>query len=208
MANRHKIIRILVMMLSAATTGCRDDSDARVEQVMQESLERQAEQNRQIVEQSKLSAESVQRVVEAESAARTEVVELQRDLVQRDNGGREQLVELTQNTQSNMTAERAVLDKQRGNLEQERQRLALERNRDPMVAQTIAVVGTLVACTIPLVLAGYVLYSANRGNDDEVVVNEILVSEITANCPTFLASESPRLSSRRSESSPLPPESD
>ena len=199
MATRHKILRIVMMILPAVTTGCRDDSDPHVEQAMRESLQRQAEQNQQIAEQSNLSAESVRRVVEAESAARTEVVELQRDIVERDNEERERLAELTQTVQNNLNAERAGLDKQRTNLEQERQQLAVERNRDPIIAQTIATVGVFVACTIPLLLAGYVLYSLTRGSDDELIVNEILLNEVTANCPTFLNPDNPRLANQPSD---------
>ena len=199
MANRHKIIRVLMMILSAATTGCRDHTDARIEQVMRESLERQAEQNRHIAEQSRLSADSVRRVVEAESETRTEVVDLQRDIVERDNEERERLAELTQSAQNNLNAERVGLDKQRASLEQERQQLAVERSRDPIIAQMIGTVGVLVACTIPLLLAGYVFYSLTRGSDDESIVNEILLSEVTANCPTFLSQDNPRLANQPSD---------
>ena len=209
MAHRPKILRILMIILFTSTIGCHDEPDSRVEKVMQESLQRQAEQSQQIAEQSRLSAESVRRVVEAESDARSEVVELQRDIVERDDAGRKQLAELSQTTHNQMNAERVALDNQRADVDQERRQLALERNRDPIVAQSIVVVGITLACLIPLFLAGYVLYSLNRGDADEDFVNEVLVSEITAHCPNFLAAESPRLADQRSGSATPPtPESD
>lgn len=208
MVTLRKTLRVLMMILTIATIGCGDHADSRVEQVMQESLKRQAEQNQQVSEQSRLSAESVQRVVEAESAARTEVVELQRDMVERDKEGREQLLNLTESTQNNLNAERVVLDRQRSDLERERQQLAIERRRDPIIAQTIAVVGMLAICAIPLFLAGYVLYSVSCGNDDEDVINEILIGEVTAQCPAFLIEENPRLPIQNSDEQPPAPDAD
>jgi hypothetical protein len=208
MAQHRNNLGILMTIMLLATMGCRDQTDSRVENAMRESLVRQAEQNRQVAEQSRVSTEAVRDFVEAESAARTEVVGLQRDIVERDSEERQRLVELSQTAQRRMSAERAVLDKQRANLEAERQQLAAERNRDPIIAETIAVVGMLMASTIPLLLAGYVLHTLDRGSEDESVVNEILVNEISVHCPGFLATENPRLANERVDPILALPESD
>jgi len=56
--------------------------------------------------------------------------------------------------------------------------LALQRARDPIIAETIGAVGGAIACLLPLLLACYVLYTTNRNKSDSETFNELLVTEV------------------------------
>ena len=73
-------------------------------------------------------------------------------------------------------------------MEQERRDIAAQRHRDPIVAQTISVVGLTLACLLPLLLAGYVIYALNRSSDDNDALSELLIMEMTADQPLLLPS--------------------
>ena len=90
-----------------------------------------------------------------------------------------------------MHTERASLDRQREDMEQERRNIAAQRQRDPIVAQTISAVGLTLACLLPLLLAGYVVYSLNRSSDDNDALSELLIMEMTADQPLLLPSSLP-----------------
>lgn len=181
------------LAVMTAMVGCRDQPDERVERIMQESLARQVEQNQHIAEQSRSSAEAAQRVVEADAAARKEVLQLQRELVERDADGRHQLAELNREVHGRLDQDRQFVDSQRQTLEFERRQIAGERNRDPIIAQTIGTVGTILASTIPLLLAGYVIYTVNRTGSEDRSVSEVLITELTAEHPMFVGRYSPAL---------------
>ena len=88
--------------------------------------------------------------------------------------------------QKNLQTERTSVDRQREEMETERRQLAQQRARDPIVAQAIRAVGLTLACLLPLLLAGYVIYSLNRNGDDNDALSELLVMEITAEKPKLL----------------------
>lgn len=202
------IRRAMIVMTTIAVLGCRDDPDERVERIMQESLARQAEQNEQIAQQSRSSAEAAQRVVEADAAARTEVLQLQRELVERDADGRRQLAELNREVHGRLDQDRQFVDSQRQTLEFERRQIASERNRDPIIAQTIGTVGMILASTIPLLLAGYVIYTVNRTGNDDRSVSEVLITELTAEHPMFVGRYPPALPFNRSPDTLPAPDAD
>jgi len=88
-------------------------------------------------------------------------------------------------------SERASIDRQREELEQERRNIAAQRHRDPVIAQAIGAVGLTLACLLPLLLAGYVIHAVNRNGDDNAALGELLVLEMTAEQPLLLPN-SPR----------------
>jgi hypothetical protein len=73
-------------------------------------------------------------------------------------------------------------------LEQERRQLAAQRGRDPIIAQAIGAIGVTVACLLPLLLAGYVLYTVNRASpeDDSQAVSDVLIGEMVSSAPELL----------------------
>ena len=169
MKNLSPGVAMLTMTLLLAV-GCADSGDERFRQLAQQALYEQSEQNKRLAEQSKQIAEASRRLVEGDAAARKDLLEAQKQLT------------------SELHTERASLDRQREEMEQKRRDIAAQRHRDPIVAQTISVVGLTLACLLPLLLAGYVVYSLNRSNDDNNALSELLIMEMTADQPLLLPS--------------------
>ncbi|MCH7687347.1 MAG: hypothetical protein IH899_11810 [Planctomycetes bacterium] len=153
--------------------GCADCGDERFRQLAQQALYEQSEQNKRLAEQSKQIAEASRRLVEGDAAARKDLLEAQKQLT------------------SELHTERASLDRQREDMEQERRNIAAHRHRDPLIAQTISTVGLTLACLLPLLLAGYVIYALNRSSDENDALSELLIMEMTADQPLLLPSSLP-----------------
>jgi len=157
-----------LMMTLLLVAGCADSGDERFRQLAQQALYEQSEQNKRLADQSKQIAEASRRLVEGDAAARKDLLPAPKQL------------------SSELHTERASLDRQREEIEQERRKIAAQRHRDPLVAQTISAVGLTLACLLPLLLAGYIVYTLNRSNDDNDALSELLVLEITAEKPKLL----------------------
>jgi len=148
------------------TSGC-DSPDGRLVELSEMSLQRQAEQNRQMAEQSQRIADATAELIAADAQARQEFRELSQSL----------------------QAERAGIDHQRESLEEERRKIAGQRHRDPIVAAAISSCGLVIACTLPLVLCAYLLYVLqHRTAPDEALV-ELLVEDLLAKQPRLLLSD-------------------
>jgi len=84
-----------------------------------------------------------------------------------------------------VSTERAEVGRQRDALEAERRTLAAQRWRDPIIATTMANVGLLLACLLPLVLCWQLL----RRRDDsaaDALVAEVLIEDLVARTPLLL----------------------
>ena len=160
----------MLTMTLLMMAGCADSGDERFRQLAQQALYEQSEQNKRLAEQSKQIAEASRRLIEGDAAARKDLLEAQNQLT------------------SELHTERASLDRQREEMEQERRNIAAQRQRDPLIAQTISTVGLTLACLLPLLLAGYVIYSHNRSSDDNDALSELLIMEMTADQPLLLPS--------------------
>jgi hypothetical protein len=66
-----------------------------------------------------------------------QIVGASRNLVEADAKAREELIELQQNLQEGVQTERHSLDRQHEELEAERQVIARQRHRDPLIATAI-----------------------------------------------------------------------
>jgi hypothetical protein len=109
-------------------------------------------------------AEASRQLVEADAKSRTEIVALQRDLQQGQT----------------------ELGRQRDQLEDDRRGFADQRNRDPIIANTLTVVGTTIACLLPLVLGIYLARGLRDSSQIESTLAEILVDEIVTDKPVLL----------------------
>jgi len=148
------------------TSGC-ESPDGRLVEFSERSLQRQAEQNRQMAQQSQRIADATAELIAADAQARQEFSELSQDL----------------------QAERAGIDRQRESLEEERREIAGQRHRDPIIAAAISSCGLVIACTFPLVLCAYLLYVLqHRTAPDEALV-ELLVTDLLAKQPRLLLSD-------------------
>ena len=87
--------------------------------------------------------------------------------------------------QHDVEEQQAEVNRQRDQLESERREIAKQRHRDPIIAEAISNVGLVLACLIPLALAGYLLYCLHNHKDDPVVT-ELLIEEIASEQPTLL----------------------
>ncbi len=199
--HHHRMLMILPLILAI---GCSPPPDERLVELGQQACDRQAQQNQTIADQSRQVTETTHQfvessgdarkemielqreLVEAEANARNELVRIQQDLVDRDAECRQELNALQQETQSAIQVERQSLDRQREGLEAERRQVAGERQRAPIIAAAIAQVGLILACLLPLVLCGYLLYVLRHTGDDDAAVTELLIQEIVADHPRFL----------------------
>ena len=158
----------MLTMTLLLMAGCADSRDERFRQLAEQSLRQQSEQNKRLAEQSQQIAEASKHLVENDSRARKEMIAAHATL------------------QKDLQAERANINQQLSELETERREIAKQRGRDPIVARTIAGVGLTLSCMLPLLLAGYVIYSLNQSSDDDDALSEMLVMEITAEKPKLL----------------------
>ena len=179
------IHRFVLILMIPTVIGC-SQSDERLEHLAHQALQSQAQQNRDMAQQSREVTEASKRLVEADAKARQETIELQSQLIERDAQGRAELDQLVRETHTEIRTDERHLDQQRAALELERQRVARARQREPVIAESIQAAGLLLACLLPLLLAGYVLYTLNRPGDDDVLVGQLLVQELTADEPLLL----------------------
>ena len=159
---------VMLLMTLLLAVGCADSRDERFRQLAQQALHEQSEQNKRLAEQSRQIAEASRRLVEGDAAARKDLLAAHKQLM------------------SELHSERANLDRQHEEMEQERRNIAARRHRDPVIAQAIGAVGLTLACLLPLLLAAYVIRAVNRDGDDSAARSELLVMEITAEQPLLL----------------------
>jgi len=165
----------VVTMTLLMVTGCADSRDDRLVEMAQQSLRQQARQNERLAGQSKLIAEAARRLVIGDAEARKDLLAAQRQLT------------------SDLHAERANLDRQREEMEQERRTIAAQRHRDPIIAQAINAFGLLLACLAPLALAAHTIHAVSHDDDDNAALSELLLTEMVTEKPMLLPIGHPRL---------------
>jgi hypothetical protein len=150
---------LLGTMLSTMSS-CAPSESTAIREIATQAMREQADQNQRI-------ADATRNLVSADARAREEVVTTHARL------------------QQQLQDERANLDQQKSQLSQLRESIELDRRRAPVIAESIRVFGGILVCLCPLVLAAYVLYSVNRisTSDEEQIVNEILIGELTSETP-------------------------
>ena len=182
MPPRTAIILIGVSLL--AISSC-SDSDERFVQIAQESADRQAEQNRQMVELQREVAAGSRAAIEADAEARKHFSQLQ----------------------ANLQAEQSTVGRQRDLLEEERRQAASQRQRSSLVAATIVAATSMIVSVLPLVLCWYLL-RPSPSDDDVRLLADTLIDELAAEFPRLLGPSPPsplRLPSGRAAESNQPP---
>jgi hypothetical protein len=155
------LTRLKVTIVVLGVIGCgKPDRDERLAEMAKHSVETQAKQNEQMADQSQQTAETARHLVEEDSKARREIADAHATL------------------RSELQEERVGIDQQRIEMERERRDLSARRARDPIIAETIGAIGGIIACLLPLFLAGYVLYTTNRNKNDTEMLNELLVAGV------------------------------
>ena len=163
----------MLMMTLLLAAGCDDSRDERFRRLAQQALREQSEQNKRMADQNREIAEASKHLVENDSQARKEMIAAHGTL------------------QKELQTERTNIHQQLSDLESERREISKQRGRDPIIAQAIGAVGLTLSCLLPLLLAGYVIYSLNRRSDDSDALSEMLVMEMTADQPLLLPSSLP-----------------
>ena len=96
--------------------------------------------------------------------------------------------------QKQWQTERTQLNEQRDRLEAERQEIAVQRQREPLIAESIQQVGTLALCLLPLIVCALLLRKSNEPDDGNVIA-ETLVSDLMSAKPTLFVPVLPAPSS-------------
>ena len=125
---------------------------------------------------------------EKANRSQAQAAEASRELVQADAKARGEIVAL----QRDMQQGQADLGRQRDQLEQDRRQYAEQRNRDPILANTILDVGTILACLLPLVLGIALVLGLRDHTQTDSALTEILVEEIAGDRPALLPLTSSR----------------
>jgi hypothetical protein len=127
------------------------------------------------------------------------------ELVQRDAESRRELLATHQELTTQLNRQQSVIDAGRDRLEQDRREIAQQRHRDPIIAATLQNVGLLMACLVPLLLAGLIVWQMKHQEPDHAAIAELLVCELTSDKPLFLpAPVHPRLTVASINSPRLP----
>ena len=159
-------LTLLLAALSLTAAGCAGAAREgdRLNQVLRESLDRQAEMNKTILQQNREVAEAARRLVESDGRSRKEFVALQRQIQD----------------------ERLALLRQREATEAELKSRAQQRHRDPIIAAALVQVAFLVAVAMCLAFCWYVL--RRLGTDsDETALRDLLLEELVSEQPMLIA---------------------
>jgi len=146
-------------IIGLITVGCSSGDDRLVE-LSRQSTERQAEQNRLVEANNRQVLEATNKLVEADAKSRTENIELHRQI----------------------EVERSGVNQQRDALEQERRQIAAERNRDPIIAESIQAAVGLIAAILPLLVCLVLLRGLFHKPDGESLA-EILIEDLVSQHP-------------------------
>ena len=88
--------------------------------------------------------------------------------------------------QKQWQTERTDLNAQRNRLGAERQLIALQRQREPLIAESIKQVGILALCLLPLIVCALLLLLRKSNEpDDGNAIAETLVSDLMSARPTL-----------------------
>lgn len=137
-------------------------------------------------------ADAIRRMAEQsvreQSAQNRRIADATKSLVEADSKARSSMIEAHDQLQHQIQAERGSLDRRRSDLDSLKEKIELDRRRAPVIAQAIQMVGGMLVCLCPLLLAAYVLYSMNQTieSDQEQIVNQILIQELTSDSPVLL----------------------
>lgn len=151
---RKIMIIVPAIALVLTIVGCESD-DERLARFAEESVDQQAQQNKAVAAQHQDIAKATRVLVVADAQSRADFAKLTGEL----------------------HAQRKELDAQRDALENERRVIATQRLRDPVIAAAIKDLGLLCLCSLPLVVAFYVLRTISNSTKDETALNELLVEE-------------------------------
>ena len=170
---------VLPTAILMIAVGCQSESE-RVAELASRHATQQAELSRETVELQTELVEGTQQLVKADAQARRDFLELQ----------------------GNLDKQRAEIERHHDELDGERRDLAKQRHRDPIVAEALLAIGSLLACLLPLLLAGYLL-RCQLGESGDHATTEILLDEVAATHSALAVSNRPALNHSSDSSEPV-----
>lgn len=164
------------VLLAFTLTGCvSSDSDKELAEFAKETMTEQRKQNDRLAEQSAAIVEKTGHLTQAAEK-----------LVEQDAEARRELIAAQQQLQSELHQQQSTVDAHRKELEDERQQIASQRGRDPIVANAITNSGLMLACVLPLVVCVMVIRQLQHQQPDDAAVAELLLHEATQVTSTLL----------------------
>lgn len=164
----NRIVLLIISVTPAMMAGC-SSSDERLVEIARQSVDTQHQQNdtlarqsQAVVEESHLLAKAAQQLVSQDAKARQNIIDSQRQL------------------HDQLHQERSSVDRQRELLDGERQAIAEQRLREPIIGAAIERTGMLLACLAPLALAAYALVLTGRSHNQAPELEELLLRELTS----------------------------
>ena len=172
---RKTMIPIAIILIVA---GCQSDSD-RVAELASRHATQQAELSRETVKLQNELVEGTRKLVEADAQARRDFLKLE----------------------GKLDEQRVEVGRRHDELEGERREIAKQRYRDPIVTNTLIAAATLLACLLPMLLAGWLLRS-QLDETEEHTATEILLDEISARHPALASPSRPAMNHESNTSTP------
>lgn len=176
-----KILGCLLGMIAFSLIGCREDP--RIYEMAQRSLETQRQQNEMIARQSQTVAEQSSKLAEAS-----------RSLVAEDAKARGEILAAQRDLQDQTTV-----------IENERRHLMQLRIREPIIAESIKIIGGTFLCLIPLALVGLLLWPNHKGSDEAILLNQLMLQEL-AGTTSLLTDQYPKQNLPHNSEQPLLPQ--
>ena len=166
---------LLAVIATLVMIGCSESE--RIAEIAVESADRQAQQNEQMAELHKELAEGSKRLVESDAQAREDLISLQHKL---------------QDEQTEVARQRDVLEIERKDIARQRRTesgLPTIINGSVMALLAIAVFG----------FCWYLLFGLQHRDDTDSVLNDLLITEMTADRPNILPLALPPVDEGESE---------
>lgn len=164
------------MLFALTVPGCfSSDSDKELVEFAKETMTEQRKQNDRLAEQSAIIVEKTGHLTQAAEK-----------LVEQDAEARRELIAAQQHLQSELNQQQSTVDAHRTRLEDERRQIAVQRGRDPIIANAITNAGLLLACVLPLVVCVLVIRQLHNQQPDDAAVAELLLVEATQQSSVLL----------------------
>jgi hypothetical protein len=153
--------RLVVLTILIALAGC-DPPDQRMVDFAKEANQQQARQSEQVARQSR------------------EIASAAHDLVEQDAAARRELLETQARHQEQFREQQEVIDQQRAQLHAERRDSAQAAVRDPVIAQAVIAMASILAALLPLLITVYALRRLPETGAAEELLMDALLEDLAA----------------------------
>jgi hypothetical protein len=163
---------MMPIVILTIAIGCKNDS-ARVAELATQHAKQQNELSRETVELQAELVKGTQQLVQADAQSRRDFIELE----------------------AKLDEQRADIARNREELANEHRVLVARRVRDPVIANAVIAVGSLMACLLPLLVAGYLL-RCHLNEPDDPATTELLLEEMVSRHAALTPAEHPAIDHR------------